>query len=92
MALSPRVPSIVLPFLVGAGIIRRAATRHPLMPRHILIAPDGRTLAYLQSGPGINLDRHLGQAMGIYGRRAHRRDLRSDIILVDGLMPVRLKQ
>jgi len=56
------------------------------------MAPNGRVLAYLQAGPGVNLDRVLGQSMGVYGRRWHRAELRSDFIIVNNMMRVRLER
>ena len=81
----------------GAGIIQRSATTYRGAPRHVLLAPGGRILAYLQpdkntnGGRGINLDRYLGRAMGVYGSRSFRADLQTDFILVRDLTPVRLR-
>lgn len=74
----------------GAGIVQRSATTYPGAPRHVLVAPNGRVLAYLHAGPGLNLDRFVGRAMGIYGQRSFRRELQADLIIVRGLAPVRL--
>jgi hypothetical protein len=75
----------------GAGIVDRAATTYPGAPRHVLLAPDGRILAYLVSESGVNLDRLSGQAMGIVGRRFFHPDLQADVIQVRGATPVRLQ-
>jgi len=75
----------------GAGIIQRAGTNAPGLPRHVLIAPNGRFLAFLQGGPGVNLDRFVGRPMGLYGARSHRADMRADFIVVHRMMPVRLQ-
>ena len=74
----------------GAGIIQRIAGGRPGAPPHALIAPDGRILAYLQAVQGINLDRYLGQSMGIHGDRFHHPALQTDYIVVRGMTPVRL--
>jgi len=74
----------------SAGIIQRAATTYPGAPRHVLVTPNGRVLAYLQAERGVNLDQHLGRAMGVYGKRWRRPDLQTDLIRVHNLTPVRL--
>ncbi len=75
----------------GAGIIRRVVARTPGMPQHVLVAPNGRILAYLQPVRGLPLDQYVGRPMGIYGQRSHRQDLRNDFIVVRAMMPVRLQ-
>jgi hypothetical protein len=52
--------------------------------------PNGRPLAYLQ-GDGVDLDKYLGESMGLTGERSFRRDLNLDFMIVRGLQPVRLK-
>ena len=74
----------------GAGIIRRVAPRTPGTPEHVLVAPNGRILAYLQAVPGLPLDRYVGRPMGVFGRRSRRADLQNDFIVVRAMMPVRL--
>lgn len=75
----------------GAGIIQRSATTYPGAPRHVLLTPSGRILAYLQAEQGINLDQYLGRAMGLHGKRSYRPELRTDLMTVRGLTPVRLR-
>jgi hypothetical protein len=74
----------------GAGIIQRSTSPRG-GARHILLAPDGRVLAYLQGAPGINLDQFLGQSLGLFGPRQFRRDLNTDFMVVRQLVPVRLR-
>lgn len=81
-----------LPRLKGAGIIQRAIGNNPHAPRHVLLAPNGKILAYLQpSSPGMNLDQYVGQQMGIDGGRLRRPDLRTDVFVVQNLHPVQLR-
>ena len=80
------------PPLDGAGIVQRAATSVPNGPRHVLLAPNGRILTYLQPGPGIDLDAFVGRPMGVMGVRAYRPELQTDLIVVRGMIPVRLVQ
>lgn len=76
----------------GAGIIQRSALNRPDFPKHVLVAPDGGVLTYLQPGQGINLDRHLGQSMGFMGQRSFRQDLNADLLVVNRMQPVQLRQ
>ena len=80
-----------VPRFDGAGIVQRSALSYGGAPRHVLLAPNGRILAYLQGEAGLNLDQYLGRSMGIIGRRAYRGDLQADFIVVRNLVPVRLK-
>jgi uncharacterized protein (DUF433 family) len=74
----------------GAGIIQRSATTYPGAPRYVLLAPNGRVLAYLQAEPGVDLERAVGHAMGLNGQRAYDPNLRADFMRVRQLTPVRL--
>jgi hypothetical protein len=80
------------PPLDGAGVIQRAAATSPNGPQHVLLAPNGRILAYLQADRGVNLDAFVGRPMGIMGSRAYRPELQADVIVVRGMIPVRLVQ
>jgi len=91
VAPSTPTPNIDVNQLDGAGIISRLPIPRPGVPQHILVAPDGRLLAYLQAGRGIDLDAHLGQSVGVVGRRFQEPRLRSDLIIVQQLAPVRLQ-
>ena len=74
----------------GAGVVQRVPGGAPGTPTHMLVAPGGQTLAYLQPDAGINLDAYVGRPMGVYGKRWHRPDLRTDFIVVRELAPVKL--
>jgi hypothetical protein len=96
-AAQPQNPSVVprpsnqaVPRFDGAGIVQRAAAAGTGAPAYVLITPQGRVLAYLQPANGVNLEPYVGKAMGIYGQRTHRPDLRTDQIIVRSLTPVRL--
>lgn len=75
----------------GAGVVQRSALSRPGLPAHVLLAPDGRVLSYLQAGPGINLDQHLGKSVGITGARGFRPELNADLMIVRGLTAVKLQ-
>ena len=79
------------PRFAGAGIVQRAASRVQGAPQYVLLAPGGRILAYLQAGPGINLEAHIGRSWGIHGKREFRQNLGTDFLYVQQLTPVRLK-
>lgn len=74
----------------GAGIIQRSVGAPPGAPAHALVALDGRVLAYLHPVRGLNLDQYLGRGMGLNGRRTHRPEWRTDLIVVEKVTPVRL--
>lgn len=84
------LPTPAAPRFDGAGIVQRAAAAGTGAPAYVLITPQGRVLAYLQPTNGLNLESYLGKAMGIYGERSHRPELRTDLIIVRSLTPVRL--
>lgn len=85
-------PAAQQPQFDGAGIVQRAAATFPGAPRHVLLTPGGQVLAYLQAEQGIDLDRYLGQAMGLQGKRYRHRTLRADLLVVRDLTPVRLAE
>lgn len=74
----------------GAGIVQKMRPMAPGMPQHVLVAPSGRVLAFLQPSGNVNLDNHIGQSIGVVGPRVRRADLRGDLISVNDLSPVRL--
>ncbi len=76
--------------LSGAGVIRRTPPQYRGAPPHVLTDQRGRILAFLATGPGINLDQSIGRSMGIIGPRYRRAELRSDMIIVHSMMPVQL--
>ena len=79
------------PAFDGAGIVQKMAQTFPGGPQFVLITPDGRMLSFLQPGPGVDLNRHVGRAMGIMGQRVHRDDWNADMITVRSLHPVQLR-
>ena len=88
----PQIHNGRVPLFDGAGIVQRSNMRFPGAPRHVLTAPDGRILAYLNGGWGTSLDRYVGKAMGVHGSRFYRPELQSYLIRVRTLRPVRLSQ
>ena len=74
----------------GAGIVERSALNRRGAPRYVLLAPTGRVLAYLVPAPGISLEGWIGRAAGVNGSRIPHSELKSDLITVNRLTPVRL--
>ena len=74
----------------GAGIIQRSGANQPGVPKYVLMHPNGQRLAYLQPD-GVDLDKYVGESMGLEGERTYRPELKSDLMIVKGLQPVKLK-
>ncbi len=74
----------------GAGIIQRSSANIPNAPKHVLVHPNGRVLAFLQSD-GVDLDQYVNESMGLEGERTFRPDLQSDLMVVRAAQPVKLK-
>jgi uncharacterized protein YgiM (DUF1202 family) len=82
--------SLSRPRFDGAGIVQRAALNRRGAPQYVLVAPTGRVLAYLVPAPGVNLESWVGRAAGVIGSRLPHPELKSDLITVNRLTPVRL--
>ena len=80
----------VAPRFDGAGVIRRNNNMLGLAPEYVLVAPDGRFLAYLDQTENVNLAPYVGQAMGITGQRGFDPRVGADRIAVRRVTPVRL--
>lgn len=74
----------------GAGIIQRSSANIPNAPKHVLVHPNGRVLAFLQ-GDGVDLDQYVNESMGLEGERSFRPELQSDLMVVRAAQPVKLK-
>jgi hypothetical protein len=85
-----RLASLRQPRFDGAGLVQRAALNRRGSPRYVLLAPTGRVLAYLVGAPGVNLESWVGRAAGVSGSRIPHPELKSDLITVNRLTPVRL--
>ncbi len=77
--------------LDGAGIVQRTPAWRQGSPRYVLTNQKGNILSYIQSNNGLNLEQHVGHAVGVQGHRSHRSDLQSDLIQINHLTPVNLK-
>ncbi len=72
----------------GAGIVHRLPNAPPGTPRYVIAAPDRRILCYLDTDPGIDLEKYLGQSVGLNGPRAYDPRLRADRMRVQKLTRV----
>lgn len=77
------------PKLDGAGIVQLVNSRTPGVPRHMLVAPDGRFLAFVECRD-VNLDQYVGQSLGLIGQRGRDARLQADVIQVRQMLPVQL--
>ncbi len=87
----PVAPGGATPSLTGAGVVQRVEGAPPGTPPYALVTPDGRLLAYLHPGPGVQIDQYLGHGMGLIGQRSHDPQLGTDVIVVQKLVPVQLQ-
>lgn len=85
-----QLASLKQPRFDGAGIVERSALTRRGSPRYVLLNPSGKVLAYLAPAPGVNLETWVGRTAGVFGSRVHQADLKSDLITVTRLAPVRL--
>ena len=76
---------------MGAGIIQKAA-KLPGKPEYVLLNPAGKILAYIEGVDSVNLDEHLGNAVGLHGKRFYRDDISADFIEISGLQPVKIRR
>jgi hypothetical protein len=85
-----QLASLRQPQFAGAGIVERSALTRRGGPRYVLLAPTGRVLAHLVPAPGVSLEGWVGRAAGVSGSRVAHPELKSDLITVNRLTPVRL--
>lgn len=80
----------VMPRFDGAGIIQRSGNPLGTVPPYVLISPTGKLLAFLEPGPGTNLEPYVGRSMGVIGTRGFDARLQADRIVVRRLQAVQL--
>jgi hypothetical protein len=81
----------VTPKFDGAGIIQRSGNPLGTVPPYVLMSPSGRLLAFLEPGPGMNLEPYVGQPIGVIGQRGFDARLQTDRIVVRRLQRVQLQ-
>lgn len=73
---------------IGAGIVQRAPGAGNA---YVLMTPSGRILADLKATGNVQLERYIGQQVGVQGSRWSEKEKR-DMIEVSGLEPVRIRR
>ncbi len=74
---------------VGAGYVQRGITAES---EYVLMSPAGKILAHLNPEQSVDLESHIGQSVGLKGKRFFDSELSKDRINVSGLQRVRLRQ
>ncbi|WP_437185962.1 hypothetical protein SH668x_003089 [Planctomicrobium sp. SH668] len=88
---STPLPSGVTPELNGAGILHHVQAP-PGFPKYVLVSPDGRMLAYVEPGTGVNLEAWVGKPAGLIGARNREENYGADLIRVNKVVPVKLSK
>ncbi len=86
-----QLASLRQPRYDGVGVVDRSALTRRGAPKYVLLTPAGKVLAYLVPSPGVNLEGWIGRAAGVTGSRIAHPELKSDLITVNRLTPVRLQ-
>jgi hypothetical protein len=78
---------------IGAGILQRqpATDGSSTAAAFVLTSPSGKVLAHVQPENGVNLEPHVGKAVGLLGARYYDESLGSDQIIASGLEPVKIR-
>lgn len=74
---------------VGAGFVQRGITSES---EYVLMSPAGKILAHLSAGQSVDLEPHIGQSVGLKGKRFFDSEVSTDRINVSGLQRVRLRR
>lgn len=88
-SLSAPAPAVAQPKLDAAGILQAVKSPAAGIPKHMLVAPDGRFLTFVESRDA-NLDQFIGQSLGLIGKRGRDPRLQADVIQVRQWMAVQL--
>lgn len=73
---------------VGAGFVQRGITSES---EYVLMSPAGKVLAHLTPDQTVDLEEHIGQSVGVKGKRFFDESVETDRINVSGLQRVRLR-
>ncbi len=74
---------------VGAGYVQRGTASEG--SGYLLLSTEGKVLAHLKPNGGVDLDKHIGHAVGVKGNRYFDKTLKSDRIDVTGLESVTIR-
>ena len=75
---------------IGAGQITRGTGEYA--SKFLLTSPSGKILAQLDPDESVDLESHVGEAVGLHGSRYYDDQIKVDRIEVSGLESVRLRQ
>ncbi|WP_437204947.1 SH3 domain-containing protein [Planctomicrobium sp. SH664] len=73
----------------GAGMVQQVLPT-PGLPPYVLVAPDGRFLAFLKPAEGVAMDEWIGKAAAMTGPRAFDNAVGGDVIQVESVSAVQL--
>lgn len=74
---------------VGAGYVQRATADEG--SGYLLLSNEGKVLAHLKPNGNVNLEDHIGRAVGVKGNRYFDKSIKSDRIDVTGLEAVSIR-
>ncbi len=77
------------PNFAGAGIIMKSTDLD--VPKYVLLAPNGKILAYLDAVGKLDLARHVNFAMALKGDRFHNPKWKADYIKVRSVQRINLQ-
>jgi hypothetical protein len=82
------VSTIDLSQFDGVGQLRPVQSRRAGAPRFALTGQSGEVLMFLSASPGVNLDRYVGQYVGLTGKRGYMPKLRQAHLTVAQAQPL----
>lgn len=74
---------------VGAGYVQRGTADEGA--GYLLLSNEGKVLAHLQPSNNVNLEEHIGRAVGVKGNRYFDKSIKSDRIDVTSFEPVTIR-
>lgn len=80
-----------LPKLCGAGVLHHTQAP-PELPQFVLVAPDGRLLAYVEPLENVRMEEWVDKPAGLIGERTFDATLDADRIRVRRIVPVQLRR
>ncbi|MEX0938893.1 MAG: SH3 domain-containing protein [Pirellulales bacterium] len=72
----------------GVGVLRPVVSRNGEAPRYAIVDELNDVAAFVTPGPGVNLESHLGQRLGVSGTRGYIAEYRRPHIMVSRVTPL----
>jgi hypothetical protein len=85
---SQTVSTVDLSQFDGVGQLRPVQSRRAGAPRFALTGQSGEVLMFLSASPGVNLDRYVGQYVGLTGKRGYMPKLKQAHLTVAQAQPL----